>query len=62
MASSDTLTSTGRHGGPETLSQVETFAYDEKIVRMFVLATIVWGFVGMLVAVAVTLFRPSRCC
>jgi cytochrome c oxidase cbb3-type subunit I/II len=28
---------------------METFTYDDKIVRMFLTATIVWGFVGMLV-------------
>ena len=28
---------------------METFTYDDKIVRMFLTATVVWGFVGMLV-------------
>jgi cytochrome c oxidase cbb3-type subunit I/II len=31
--------------------QVETFRYDDEIVRKFVLATIIWGVVGMLVGI-----------
>ena len=38
--------------------QTETFSYDEKIVRMFVLATAIWGFVGMLVGVIIALQLP----
>ena len=55
MASSETMTSAGER----TLSQVESFAYDEKIVRMFLLATVIWGFVGMLVGVIIALQLPS---
>ncbi|CAN0559759.1 unnamed protein product, partial [Laminaria digitata] len=32
----------------QRLGQIEQFAYDDKIVRWFVLATLPWGFVGML--------------
>ena len=39
-------------------SLMEQFSYDEKIVRMFVLATIIWGFVGMLVGVIIALQLP----
>ncbi|HHN75439.1 MAG TPA: cytochrome C oxidase Cbb3, partial [Acidobacteria bacterium] len=28
--------------------QMEPFVYDDKVVRKFVLATVVWGIVGML--------------
>jgi cbb3-type cytochrome oxidase subunit 1 len=44
---------------PATTSQsarraaVEVFRYDDQIVRMFVLATLIWGFVGMLVGVII---------
>ena len=30
------------------MSQIETFRYDNEIVRKFLLATIVWGVVGLL--------------
>ena len=30
------------------MSQIETFRYDDEIVRKFLLATIVWGVVGLL--------------
>ncbi len=39
-------------------SLMEQFSYDEKIVRMFVLATVIWGFVGMLVGVIIALQLP----
>jgi cbb3-type cytochrome c oxidase subunit I len=42
----------------ERPSQVELFTYDEQIVRLFVLATIVWGFIGMLVGVIIALQLP----
>ncbi|NBC17612.1 MAG: cytochrome-c oxidase, cbb3-type subunit I [Bacteroidetes bacterium] len=42
----------------ERPSQVELFTYDEQIVRLFVLATIIWGFVGMLVGVIIALQLP----
>ncbi|MEK6706615.1 MAG: cytochrome-c oxidase, cbb3-type subunit I [Bdellovibrionota bacterium] len=34
-------------------NQMETFTYDDNIVRKFVIATIVWGVVGMLVGVII---------
>jgi len=39
----------------------EQFYYDNKIVRNFAIATIIWGIVGMLVGViiATQLFAPS---
>lgn len=41
--------------------QMETFSYDNKIVKYFILATVVWGFVGMLVGliIAVQLYIPE---
>ena len=41
--------------------QVETFSYDNKIVRYFTYATIIWGAVGMLVGVIIALqiFLPG---
>lgn len=41
--------------------ELEKFSYDNKIVRNFGIATIVWGFVGMLVGVliATQLFHPQ---
>jgi cytochrome c oxidase cbb3-type subunit I/II len=41
--------------------ELEKFSYDNKIVRNFALATIIWGFVGMLVGVliATQLFHPQ---
>ena len=35
--------------------RMESFSYDDAIVRKFVLATIVWGFVGMLVGLIIAL-------
>ena len=35
--------------------KLETFAYDDKIVRQFTLVTILWGVVGMLVGVLIAL-------
>jgi len=37
------------------MSQVETFRYDNKIVRDFAFATVIWGVVGMLVGVIIAL-------
>ncbi len=34
---------------------MERYVYDDKIVRMFLLATLVWGFVGMLVGIIIAL-------
>ncbi|MBT3341313.1 MAG: cytochrome-c oxidase, cbb3-type subunit I [Planctomycetes bacterium] len=45
MSSSDTSASSG----------VERFAYDDAIVRKFAFATVLWGFVGMLVGVIIAL-------
>src|SRR4249919_2357579 len=35
--------------------RIERFVYDDAIVRMFLLATLVWGLVGMLVGVVIAL-------
>ena len=35
------------------MSQIETFSYDDEIVRKFLLATIVWGVVGLLLRVII---------
>ena len=42
-------------------TQIETFKYDNRIVRAFAIATVVWGIVGMLVGLlaAVQLFYPD---
>jgi cbb3-type cytochrome c oxidase subunit I len=39
-------------------SNFDVFAYDDGIVRMFVLATLIWGVVGMLVGVLIALQLP----
>src|SRR5690554_3076365 len=44
--------------GREQPSRVEVFSYDEQIVRWFVLATILWGFVGMLAGAIIALQLP----
>ncbi|RMF85712.1 MAG: cytochrome-c oxidase, cbb3-type subunit I [Planctomycetota bacterium] len=36
-------------------AQLESFTYDDKIVRAFMMATFIWGFVGMLVGVFIAL-------
>lgn len=36
-------------------TEVESFSYDNKIVRYFAYATVLWGAVGMLVGVIVAL-------
>jgi cytochrome c oxidase cbb3-type subunit I/II len=43
------------------MSHVETFRYDNRIVRAFAIATAVWGIVGMLagVLIAIQLFWPA---
>ena len=40
---------------------LESFSYDNKIVRNFAIATMVWGLVGMLVGliVAIQLYIPA---
>jgi len=43
---------------PDFATSIEVFSYDEKTVRMFVLATVFWGFVGMLVGVLIALQLP----
>ncbi len=45
-------------GAARKIANRERFAYDDKIVRMFVLATILWGFIGMLVGVLIALQLP----
>ncbi len=35
------------------MSQTETVSYDDKIVRLFIIATILWGVIGMLVGVVI---------
>jgi len=42
-------------------TNIETFKYDNRIVRAFAIATVVWGIVGMLVGLlaAVQLFFPD---
>ena len=41
--------------------QIEKFSYDNKIVRDFAIATVLWGVVGMLVGliIASQLFAPA---
>jgi cytochrome c oxidase cbb3-type subunit I/II len=41
--------------------ELQTFSYDNRIVRQFTIATVVWGVVGMLVGllIAVDLFAPA---
>jgi cytochrome c oxidase cbb3-type subunit I/II len=41
--------------------ELQTFSYDNRIVKNFAIATVVWGFVGMLVGllVAIDLLHPS---
>ena len=43
------------------MTQIEKFSYDNKIVRNFGIATVVWGVVGMLVGLlaAIQLFEPA---
>ncbi|MBV6522858.1 MAG: hypothetical protein MNPFHGCM_03008 [Gemmatimonadaceae bacterium] len=38
-----------------TASRLESFSYDDDIVRKFLFATILWGFVGMLVGVVIAI-------
>mgnify|MGYP006251931711 CR=1 FL=1 len=42
------------------MSQIETFRYDDEIVRKFLLATIVWGVKGLLLGLLVTTPSPFR--
>ncbi|MBA2664733.1 MAG: cytochrome-c oxidase, cbb3-type subunit I [Bradymonadaceae bacterium] len=39
----------GRPGGSNPSTEIETVRYDDAIVRLFVMATLIWGLVGMLV-------------
>jgi cbb3-type cytochrome c oxidase subunit I len=39
-------------------SRFEVFSYDDGIVRLFVIATIIWGFIGMLVGALIALQLP----
>ncbi|HEX7071192.1 MAG TPA: cbb3-type cytochrome c oxidase subunit I, partial [Rhodothermales bacterium] len=39
-------------------AQLEVFTYDDRIVRMFVLATALWGFIGMTVGALLALQLP----
>ncbi len=39
-------------------SRVDVFAYDDQITRMFVLATMIWGLIGMTVGVLIALQLP----
>ena len=41
--------------------QVEKFYYDNKTVKNFAYATVVWGAVGMLVGLYACLLYTSRC-
>jgi len=50
-------TRTDRHTPPGS-PQVEVFAYDDQITRMFVLATVLWGFIGMTVGALIALQLP----
>lgn len=45
--------STTSHSSAKGTGRIETFAYDDQIVRMFVLATIIWGVVALLLGVTV---------
>ncbi|MBS1562266.1 MAG: cytochrome-c oxidase, cbb3-type subunit I [Bacteroidetes bacterium] len=49
----DATTTTG--GQPESKGRVESFAYDNKIVKLFAIATMVWGIVGFLVGLIVAI-------
>lgn len=52
----DATTTSGGHDG--TRGRVESFAYDNAIVRMFAIATLVWGIVGFLVGLIVAIKLP----
>jgi cytochrome c oxidase cbb3-type subunit I/II len=49
------------HGNPPAEGLLEKFYYDNKIVRNFAIATIVWGIIGMTVGllIAMQLFTPA---
>ena len=50
------VTTSGAHSGMLTeKSQLETFFYDNQIVRMFAIATSLWGAVGMLAGLTIAL-------
>ena len=40
-------------------SNIDIFTYDERIVRLFVYATVLWGFIGMAVGALIALQLPS---
>ncbi len=45
--------STATHSSAKGTGRLETFSYDDQIVRMFVMATIIWGVVALLLGVTV---------
>ena len=50
-----------QQGGGGSGAQVETFLYDNRIVRAFAIATVIWGLVGMVAGLlaATQLFLPA---
>lgn len=46
------------HRGSGTPGNLEIFTYDEQVVRMFVVATVIWGLVGMLVGLILAIQLP----
>ncbi len=57
---SNTHSTAGTTDFSSNLINSNVSSYDEKIVRMFVIATVVWGFVGMLVGLIIALQLPFR--
>src|ERR1039457_440328 len=51
----------GQQAGSGAGAQVETFSYDNSIVRAFAIATVIWGIVGMVAGLlaATQLFSPA---
>ncbi len=60
MASPQLLQNAPQVSDPALAGRLETFYYDNKIVKFFAIATVVWGIVGMLVGLtaAIQLFYP----
>ncbi|SDJ75694.1 cytochrome c oxidase cbb3-type subunit I/II [Catalinimonas alkaloidigena] len=58
---SSTVVAPGGALDPALAGRLETFRYDNKIVKFFAIATVVWGIVGMLVGLtaAIQLFYPD---
>ncbi|WP_094546702.1 cytochrome-c oxidase, cbb3-type subunit I [Rubricoccus marinus] len=48
----------GERASGATASRFEVFSYDDRIVRYFVVATTIWGFVGMLVGLLLAIQLP----